>query len=261
MAYVVPDILRQIEDFGIHEERIRRMIILHSHFDHCGIIPYFKKRWPWTTVCASVRGKQLLDEDKISQNVAFLNQQAVVKAGLEDMEKELGFAFTRIDVEETLSEGAVIACGDLTLEIIEVPGHSSCSIAVYIPQEKALFASDAGGIRCEDSFYAAGSSNYDLYEQSLEKMAGYDLNVVLGEHYGASIGEDAQAFFPNSIKAAKQTRVLIEESYARTRDIEKSTEELIDLFLGEAPDDFLPREVWGLVVAQMVRHIAKGMEE
>ena len=53
MSYVIPDVLQQIEDFGIDEKRIKRMVILHSHYDNCGLIPYFKRRWPWARVVAS----------------------------------------------------------------------------------------------------------------------------------------------------------------------------------------------------------------
>ncbi|RLC31132.1 MAG: hypothetical protein DRH32_04710, partial [Deltaproteobacteria bacterium] len=42
MAYIVPEILDQLRIHDINEEKIRRIIILHSHFDHCGIVEFFK---------------------------------------------------------------------------------------------------------------------------------------------------------------------------------------------------------------------------
>ncbi|MCK5554244.1 MAG: MBL fold metallo-hydrolase, partial [Deltaproteobacteria bacterium] len=44
LAYLVPDLLRQFEKFGIDEEKIKKLLILHSHFDHVGIVPFFKRR-------------------------------------------------------------------------------------------------------------------------------------------------------------------------------------------------------------------------
>ena len=49
MAYVAPDVLEQLADFSIDETKIRRIVILHSHFDHCGMVPFLKRRWPWVT--------------------------------------------------------------------------------------------------------------------------------------------------------------------------------------------------------------------
>ncbi|MBU2499386.1 MAG: MBL fold metallo-hydrolase [Proteobacteria bacterium] len=261
MAYVVPDILEQIRRYGIREREIRRVIILHAHFDHCGAAPFLKRRWPWMRVTASVRGKDLLSNPEVSKAIAALNQQFIVRAGLEEEAARLGFGFTGIEVEETAREGDLISCGDVILEVLEVPGHSSCSIAVYVPQEKALFASDAAGVRSGDYFFSAGNSNFDHYQQSLDKMAKYEVKVVAGEHYGAAVGEEARTFLPRAIEEAKKTRALLEASYRRTRDVQKSTEEMTKIFMAQPPPGFLDREVIAIVAGQMVKHIARTMEE
>ncbi len=260
MSYAVPEILRQIQEYDIDEEKIKRIIVLHSHFDHCGAVPYLKKRWPWIKVTASTRGKQLLADPKISKSLAFLNDAAIAREGLDARADELGFRFDSIDVEETVSEGSIITCGDKRLEVIEVPGHSSCSIAIYMPGDKALFTSDAAGLRDGDYFMAAGNSNYDKYQQSLEKMAQYDVDIVAGEHFGVSTGEDARNFLLGAIKAAKDNRAVMEESLSKTGSIQKSTAELTDMILSEAPANFLPREVMLMVTEQTLKYISKAME-
>ena len=260
MAHVVPDVLRQIETFGIDERKMKRMVILHAHFDHCGLIPFLKKRWPWAVVTASARAKAILSDSNISKRIASLNQIAIDGAGLTEEAEKLGFKYTAIDVEETVGEGAVVSCGDLIFEVLEVPGHSSCSIALYMPKEKALFASDAAGIRYNDYFLAAGNSNYDLYQKSLEKMADYDVEVVLGEHYGASVGDDGRTFLPRTIESARRTRMFLEESYKRTRNVEKSTEEIAAFLSKEAGDAFFSDDVLSMISGQMVKYIARTLE-
>ena len=47
MVHIVPDVIKQLQNFRIPEDKIKRIIILHAHFDHCGIVAFFKKRWPW----------------------------------------------------------------------------------------------------------------------------------------------------------------------------------------------------------------------
>ncbi len=42
LSYILPEVLEQFERFGIDENRIQKILILHSHFDHVGIIPFFK---------------------------------------------------------------------------------------------------------------------------------------------------------------------------------------------------------------------------
>ncbi|MDF1592546.1 MAG: MBL fold metallo-hydrolase [Desulfobacterales bacterium] len=257
MVSIVPDVLEQLDKFNIDEKKIRRMIILHAHFDHCGIVPFFKKRWPWATVTASARAKELLSSPKIIQSVAFLNQMLLARDGLQKVAGEMGLDFNGIAVESVVAGGAVLRCDDLSLEIIDVPGHSSCSIAVFVKEQKALFASDAGGIPAGDWIFTAANSNFDLYQESLRKMAGYDLDIYLAEHFGALTGTDAGGFLQRSMDAAVQTRSLLEDSYARTGNAEQSAAEITGLLMEKFPEKLLPKEIIALVVGQMFNFIAK----
>jgi glyoxylase-like metal-dependent hydrolase (beta-lactamase superfamily II) len=260
MAYIAPQVVKQLRAFSVNEEKIRRVIILHSHFDHCGLVPFMKKRWPWVIVAASRRAKALLSDPKVSESIRAANRQAIVRAGLAEKAREMELDFTRIDVEETLAEGDRVPCGDLNLEVLEVPGHSSCSVALYLREEKALFASDAAGVRYGDYYMAAGNSNFDLFQQSLEKMSQLEVDVLLGEHFGALDGREGQEYFQKAMEEARKTRRMLEESYRRTGDVKESAEEMAEVFLAAAPEGFLPPEVLRLVAEQMVRYIAKKVD-
>jgi glyoxylase-like metal-dependent hydrolase (beta-lactamase superfamily II) len=260
MAYIVPELLEQIETFGIDERRISRICILHAHFDHCGAVPFLKKRWPWATVVASTRAKELIDKPQIVQSLARMNQNATARLGREALERSLGFQFDHLRVEATVAEGDRLRCGDLDLEVLEVPGHSSCSIAFYMPAERALFASDAVGLCTKGVHQPTPNSNYDQYQQSLEKMARLAPDLLLLEHFGAYTADDSRAFIPAAIEAARKTRELLEETYRRTRDIDRCTREITAIFLKRANDSFLSDDVRAMVAGQMVRFIAKNFE-
>ncbi|MBW2145152.1 MAG: MBL fold metallo-hydrolase, partial [Deltaproteobacteria bacterium] len=259
MSYIVPDMLKQFIEFGIEEEKIKKLFILHAHYDHSGVTPYFKKRWPWAEVIASARAKELFSDPEITQVLANLNRKAASGAGLTAQAEEEGFLFTGVDVDRTVGGGDSVQCGDLTLEVIDAPGHSSCSIAIYIPQEKALFTSDSAGVCFGGQISPTANSNYDFYQQTLEKLVNYDVGVVLPEHFGVARGEEARTYLPRSIEAAKRERAMLEESYLRTRDIEKSTEEITDILVKETPAPFIPREVRATVVSQMLKFLARTM--
>lgn len=255
-AYIVPDMIRQFQDFNIEETKINRIVILHSHFDHCGIVPFFKRRWPWAKIAASARAKELLARPEVVESISSLNQLLLAEHGLEKLAENMRIEFNEIPVDDVVKEGDVLTCGDLSMEVIDVPGHSSCSIAIYVPQEKAMFASDAGGIPFGNHVFTAANSNFDKYQKSLQKLAGFDIGVYLAEHYGARTGNDARHFLKKSMDAARETRGILEASYARTKDIEMSTQEVTDRVLGWMPDDFMPREIIAMVVRQMMRFIA-----
>ena len=258
MAYVVPDVLAQLDQFGIAPRNIRRMVILHSHFDHCGMVPALKRLWPWATVTASLKCRELLQKQKVVDSIAMLNQVMLEKNGQNEDHPSIDLSFSAIDVEAAVGEGDVLTCSDLSLEVLDVPGHSSCSIAIYIPEEKALFASDAGGVPFGDKIFTAANSNFDLYQQSLEKMAAKDVHIHLAEHYGARAGDKGKRFLKDAMAAAAETRRELEVTYAATGDAAQTTAVLTDKIMAEAPPDFLPRDVVAIVAGQMVNFIAKS---
>ena len=193
---------------------------------------------------------------KVIQTIEYLNQELLSGYGLENKIKELKIKSYGIDVNEVVAGGDILACGDLSMEIVDVPGHSSCSIAVYVSRQKAMFASDAGGVPFGDRIFTAANSNYDKYQESLQKMASYEIEVYLAEHFGARTGNDARHFLQKSMDTAMVTRSHLEASYAKTKDIEKSTKEVTDSVLEWMPEDFMPKEIMSMVVGQMIRFIA-----
>ncbi len=259
MAYMVPEIVEQIKDFEIAERKIKRIVIHHAHFDHCGIVPFLKRRWPWAKITASERAKALLSDPAVVERIAQLNQVLIAQHGRGKHAEEMGLDFSGIDVEVVVKDGDIVPCGDLSMEVIEVPGHSSCSIAVYVGREKAMFGSDSGGIPFGSQIFTAANSNFDSYQKSLEKMARYDIHVYLAEHYGARTGTDGRCYLEKSMDAAEETRVLLKASYARTGNIEKSTDEVTEKLMQRVPDDFMPRDIIAMVVGQMFRFIARQL--
>lgn len=261
MSYVIPDLLRQIEDFHLDVRRLHTICVLHSHFDHCGAVPFLKKQWPWVEVAASARARELLEKPQISESIARMNQHETARRGLAQTAADMDFQFDGIHVEKTLAEGDVIPCGDLDLEVIETPGHSSCSISVYLRAEKALFASDAVGLRQNGLHRPTPNSNYDHYQQSLAKLAGYDTHVLLLEHFGVFTGDAARNYISEATDAADRTRRLLEDTYLKTRDVDQCTREITAVFKNRSDDAFLADDVWSMVAGQMARFIAKSMEK
>ena len=260
MVYVVPDVIEQLKKFGIDENKITRLLILHTHFDHTGMVATLQKRWKNLKVYASPRGKELLATPDVAAQIRALNEGLISMHKMEERVRQFGVSLDAIRVDATVTGGDRPVWGGVPLEIIDAPGHSSCSIAAYIPEDKALFASDAGGIPYGDMIFASGNANFTKYQQTLERFATYDVSIHLSEHYGGFTGKDGRQFMGRSIAAAKETRAILEESYKRTRDVEKSKKEITDTLTEGAKGYFLPRPVMEMVIGQMLRHIAKVID-
>ncbi len=257
MSYLVPDLLQQFKAFGIDENKISKLLILHAHFDHLGIIPFFKRRHPKAEVYASGRGWEILRNRKAIQTINELGQLAAKRMGKEEISAKYDLGWRDDFTGTIVSEGGRIDLTDLEIRIFETPGHSSCSISAYVPELKALFASDGGGIPYRDKIFAFGNSNFTEYQQSLRKLEDLDVEYVCADHYGYVAGEEAKNFVQQAVEAAKEVRALMEEAYQHSGgDIETAARRVTSAFFSENPDWVVSPKVTEGVNRQMLRHIA-----
>ncbi len=260
MSYILPDLLRQFKEFGIDEEGITKLLILHAHFDHVGIVPFFKRRHPKLEVYASGRGWEILQMGKAINTINEFSQTVTKRMGKEEVYSTLDLDWRDDITGKTVYEGDRIDLGGLEVSILEIPGHSSCCIAAYVPEFKALFPTDGGGIPFDETIVTSGNSNYTKYQQSLERLQGLEVEYYCADHYGYVTGEEAREFIPKTIEMARQQRARIEEAYRSTKDVELAAQRLISSFYNENPYYFLSPEIFLEVYRQMVRHIANVME-
>lgn len=259
MSYLAPDLLRQFDEFGLKEDRIRGIIILHAHFDHIGIVPFLHRRNPDLKIYASARAWEILSEakhiDTINQFSHRLTERMKIDVPYtpEELDWPVGLS------GDLISEGDVIDLGDRQILVIVTPGHSSCSISAYVPQIKALFPSDGGGIPYKGTIIASANSNFTLYLESLKKLEALQIDYLCADHFGYVCGNAANTYISSSIDSAINERSRLEEIYRRSFDIDAAAREAATSFIKENPDYFLPLEIYEGVCRQMMKHIAKTM--
>jgi len=261
MSYIVPDLLREIEEFGIEEGRIRKILILHSHFDHVGIVPFFKRRHPRIEVLGSKRAWEILQMGKAIETINEFSRDVTKRMGREEVHSKYDLDWRNDVSGTTVSEGDRIDLGGVEISILETPGHSSCSISAYVRRWKALFPSDGGGIPFRETIIPSGNSNYTQFQESLEKLAALEVEYYCADHYAHVVGDEAREMARRSIEAARRHREEVETVLRSEGDIEKATQKLVRSFYRENPDYFLSPEIFAGVYRQIVRHIANTMAD
>ena len=257
MSYVVPTLLQQLDERGIDQSKITKLLILHSHFDHCGIVPFFKRRLPQMEVLASARTKEVYGKDKAIQFIRERNREMIEYYGMQREATELNLDFDAIPVDRVVREGDRVDLGNgLIAECIEVPGHSSCSIAAYVSKMKALFGSDAAGIPNErGTIYPIGNENFIQFQQSLVKLSQYDVEILCAARNGVFLEKDGREFVSKTMRAAEQLRQEVIKRFAETRNRERITTELCDRIYAEVKTVDIPKGIFLRVMKSIVDNI------
>ncbi len=259
LSYILPLVLAQMREFGIDPGEITRFLILHSHFDHVGMVPYFKRNYPAIEVLASQAAVKTFEKPKA---IEFINSYNQLSAG-ESNESLKGFDLEwRTDIEPLpVREGDIIDLGGVALKIYETPGHSNCSISAYEPDAGILFASDAIGIPFSDKLIPAMNTNIDQFLSSLEKLRPLKVNLFCADHYGYITGEEAGTAVSETIEEALKLKALLYETFRRNApDIDAAAAEITSSFYRQTPGYFIAPEIFEGVFKQIFKYIAKTLE-
>ncbi|HUH67104.1 MAG TPA: MBL fold metallo-hydrolase, partial [Syntrophales bacterium] len=246
--------------FGIDAERIGKILILHSHFDHVGIAPYFKRKYPDIEICASAPAWKIFAMPKAIEIMNSYSRLSAKWWGDEsDIDKyDLDW---RDDITgATLSEGDRIDLGGITLHIIDTPGHSNCSITAYDPERRILFASDAVGIPYKEFCFPSMNTNMAQYLESLEKLKPLPVSFLCGDHYGYITGDEASGFVNLTLAEGNKWKTAMEDVYRKQGgDIDAAGKIIAEDFFKQMPDYFIRRDILEGVFKQMLKFISKNI--
>lgn len=261
MSYIAPILFQQFEERGIDTRRITKYLILHSHFDHCGAVPPIKRKFPWIEVVASHRTRELYQKEKVIAFIRGRNRDMLKELGMAEDAGGVSLDFDNLEVDIPVGQDDVIDLGDgVSVEIIEVPGHSTCSIAAYTQPDRALFASDAGGIpNHDDVIYPSGNEDFILYQRSLEKMSRYPSEIHCPARFGVYTGEEGWNYMSRSMASAEDYRLravkLVEEI-----GVDKTVDFLFKNHFETAGTSDVPADIMKALMNRMVKVIMADHE-
>lgn len=257
MSYILPGVLSQMGAFGIDPGEITTLVILHSHFDHVGIVPYFARKYPAIRVFASEAAILTFQKPRA---IEFINGYNLLMAGeRKESLREFDLEWRPDIVVHPAREGDRIDPGGVSLKIFETPGHSNCSISAYEPDHKILFASDAVGIPFSDKLFPAMNTNVDQFLASLEKLESLDVDILCADHYGYITGEEARTIVRQTIDEALNMRAAFIEALRRNdSDVDAAAKECLANTYEQMPGYFLAPEILEGVLKQTLKYIVKS---
>ncbi len=196
----------------------------HSHFDHCGAVSSFKTHFPNIKIIASAGVKNVLKRPnaialikKLSKSSEHLVQDSIISTG--DVND-----FSPFDIDITVQENDTFRIADdVTVNIIETPGHTRDCLSYYIPEKKILISSEAYGVQdTTGHIFSDFLIDYDIYYNSMEKMLPLETRVLCTGHGFAFTDENAVNYKKNSMAACRKFLALVKKLLVEENgDVEK----------------------------------------
>jgi 2-aminobenzoylacetyl-CoA thioesterase len=244
------------------ERRPEILFLTHVHYDHCGATNYLKNIFPGIRIAASRHSGEILarpNAQKLMINLSRLAISLVAQADRVDGKDLIDEPFVPFALDLELDGGSAVILGDTTIQVLSTPGHTRDQLSYYIPERKILVGTEATG--CMDrtgTFIPEFLVDFDLYMDSLRRLAALPIEVLCQGHHYVYVGQDeVNAFFDRSIKAAEDfkervTELLNEHAGSVDRVVQQIKREQYD----RNPHVKQPEQAYLLNLRARVAHLA-----
>ncbi|UCF94959.1 MAG: MBL fold metallo-hydrolase [Desulfobacterales bacterium] len=256
VAWEVPRLEAQLDQYQVDRRRIRYLVISHTHHDHCSAVPYLLRKYPHIQTVASEYGAYILNKSQPVQMIKQVTRQILDAQHHPHQHNGIPLDFQPIPVALRMTDGDHLDLGDgLALRFYLTPGHTRCSLSVYIPELQALFPADAvpfPDIR-NGKFTVTADHRYDDYIRSLEKLKALSVRLVGYEHGGVLAGQDAAGIIARSLAATRRQRQRIRQRFEELQDFDRLVEETAGKYQALPLFRQVPPDVIRAITARMIR--------
>ena len=114
------------------ERPLDYIFLTHSHYDHALGSAYILRRYPDAKVVAGEYAAKIFAKPTAKAVMWDLDRKFATKCGACDYEN----LADELRVDIAVSDGDEISAGDMTFRVLNLPGHTKCSVGYYLAAEQ-----------------------------------------------------------------------------------------------------------------------------
>lgn len=176
-GYALADKIQAI----LGDRQLDYIFLTHSHYDHALGSVYIKARYPNVKVVAGKYAAEVFARASARAVMRELDKRHAAYLGVYHYEDRID----ELMVDITVCEGDVICAGDMVFSVVELPGHTKCSIGFYLESERLLLSTETLGVYDgRDIVVPSFLVGYQMTRNSIAKVRAMDVRQILLPHYG-----------------------------------------------------------------------------
>ena len=195
ISVTADDICSRLDQSGEAPDFI---VITHPHGDHVAGLDAIRVRFPAIRVVAGEGAAAFLSHPRIAEAIAAEDRHmssCLAARGAPNGRSPIGKA-PSLDGATICRDGEEIDLGGVTLRFVAVGGHAPGNLAVFIPEERTLLASDSLGFHYpRGGVFPVFFTGYGEYIASLDRLESlHPESLGLGHYRWMEEAEVGEAF-------------------------------------------------------------------
>ena len=202
------------------------IFLTHSHYDHVLGSVYALEYWPEAKVVAGEYAVKIFAKDTAKNLMRDLDRKFADYNGIGEYEDLID----NLKVDIPVCDGDKITAGDMTFTVVNLPGHTRCSVGFYLESEKLLLSCESLGVfDGEGKVVPSFLVGYQMSLDSIRKAQALDIENVVVPHCGY-LNKEQTAFY---LQEAYRSTVKVAEDIADLIKKGGTKQDALELFKAE----------------------------
>ena len=183
------------------DRKLDYIFLTHSHYDHALGSAYILRYYPDAKVAAGRHAAEIFKRDGAKRLMKELDNKIAAACGITDYE----FLADELRVDIICDDGNIINAGDMTFEVLDLPGHTNCSVGYYCKDLDFLIAPESlGAYDGEFNILPSFLVSYKAAVNSIERVLKLQPKKILSPHFG-ELNKKQTSYFLENMKSATET--------------------------------------------------------
>ena len=259
MAFCAAETIKKVKN-ALNGRNLDYILLTHTHYDHVGALPYFRKEWPQIRIIAGDIGAAALLKATPRR---VIREFSIIAAKQFGRGEDISFDDDAFYADIIVKDGDAIQLGGISAQVLEMPGHTRDSLSYYIPEIELLMLNETPGVLMSDgSICPCFLTSYRDTIKSMVKCRRIKFKELSLPHRGIIGADTIDDFFEKALETDKECHELTVDMLNKGLSDDAIFQALCNQYMSEAILSYQPKEAFEVnikaIIASSKREMTSG---